>query len=63
MKIIYIMGAGRSGSTILDILLGNGEDILSCGKLRWYVAKQGIPSGGKKIYPSTSAGKQKYPDY
>jgi len=59
MKIIYIMGAGRSGSTILDILLGNGEDILSCGELRWYVANQGIPSGGKKISPKTAIFWQK----
>ncbi len=43
-KVIYIMGVGRSGSTILDILLGNGEDILSGGEINRYVVRQGIPT-------------------
>ena len=42
-KIIYILGLGRSGSTILDILLGNGKDILSCGELNRYPGHQGKP--------------------
>jgi len=44
MKIIYIVSTGRSGSTILDILLGNGEDILSCGELNRYVIREGSPT-------------------
>ena len=32
-KIVYILGSGRSGSTILDMLLGNHEDIESFGEL------------------------------
>ncbi len=44
MKIIYIISAGRSGSTILDILLGNGSDILSCGELNRYVIRDGSPT-------------------
>jgi hypothetical protein len=44
MKIIYIIGCGRSGSTILDILLGNGKDILSCGELNRFLRREGIPS-------------------
>ncbi|MDM8557431.1 sulfotransferase [Candidatus Parabeggiatoa sp. HSG14] len=44
MKIIYIVGAGRSGTTILDILLGNGKDILSCGELNRFVVRNGVPT-------------------
>lgn len=44
MKIIYIIGAGRSGTTILDILLGNGKDILSCGELNRFVVREGVPT-------------------
>ena len=32
-KAIYIMGAGRSGSTIFDLLLGSGATTVSCGEL------------------------------
>ncbi|NJO14236.1 MAG: sulfotransferase [Thioploca sp.] len=42
-KIIYIISLGRSGSTILDIILGNGKDILSCGELNRYAISQGKP--------------------
>jgi hypothetical protein len=34
VKILYIVGAGRSGSTILDITLGNHPEIESVGELR-----------------------------
>ena len=44
MKIIYVISTGRSGSTILDILLGNGKDILSCGELNRYVIRGGSPT-------------------
>lgn len=33
IKIIYIMGCGRSGTTIMDILLGNHAGFLSVGEL------------------------------
>lgn len=33
IKVLYIMGAGRSGSTVLDILLGNHPEIESVGEL------------------------------
>jgi hypothetical protein len=32
-KILYILGSGRSGSTILDMLLGNHENIESFGEI------------------------------
>ena len=36
-KIIYIAGAGRSGSTLLDISLGNMDDCFSLGELICFV--------------------------
>ena len=33
VKVLYILGAGRSGSTILDIVLGNHPDLQSTGEL------------------------------
>ena len=33
-KIIYIAGAGRSGSTMLDAVIGNFDDYFSCGELQ-----------------------------
>ena len=32
-KVYYIAGAGRSGSTMLDAVLGNCDDFFSCGEL------------------------------
>lgn len=42
-KIIYILGAGRSGTTLLEILLGNVSTIFSCGELNRYPKRRGIP--------------------
>ena len=36
-KIIFIAGAGRSGSTLLDITLGNMGDCFSLGELNFFV--------------------------
>lgn len=33
MKIVYIVGAGHSGTTIFDLLVGANEDCFSCGEL------------------------------
>ncbi len=33
IRVVYIMGAGRSGSTLLDALLGNHPDVVSVGEL------------------------------
>lgn len=41
-KVVYVMGAGRSGSTILGITLGNCTDVLFAGELHLWLAKQGI---------------------
>ena len=37
------MGAGRSGTTLLDILLGNGDGFVSCGELNRFPRHQGHP--------------------
>jgi hypothetical protein len=34
-KVLYIAGYGRSGSTVLDIILGNHPDIVSAGELTY----------------------------
>ena len=48
-KIIFIMGAGRSGTTILDIALGNADGVFSCGELNRYPVRKGIPTGFHKM--------------
>ncbi len=42
-KIIYIIGAGRSGTTLLDIILGNEDSFFSSGELNRYLKREGIP--------------------
>lgn len=36
-RVIYIMGMGRSGTTILDVLLGNCEGVVSGGELTYAI--------------------------
>jgi len=43
-KYIYIMGCGRSGTTILDIILGNANKCFSLGELTRYPLYRGEPS-------------------
>lgn len=40
-KVVYVMGTGRSGSTILGITLGNCERIFYAGELNLWIGKQG----------------------
>jgi len=42
-NIIYIIGSGRSGTTLLDILLGNQSGFFSAGELNRYPKRNGIP--------------------
>jgi hypothetical protein len=44
-NIVYVMGAGRSGSTILGILLGNGADLFYAGELDAWIRRQGVANG------------------
>ena len=41
--LIYIIGAGRSGTTLLDIVLGNNENTISLGEINRYYKRNGIP--------------------
>ncbi len=43
-EIIYILGAGRSGTTLLDVVLGNGDNIFSCGEIRKFLELDGRPA-------------------
>lgn len=61
LKTIYIMGAGRSGTTLLDIILGNSKDCISGGEIRWIWRYKGVAPNRvegrvldfwKKIYES-----------
>lgn len=41
-KLIYILGAGRSGTTILDIVLGNCSGALSLGEINRFFKRGGV---------------------
>jgi Sulfotransferase family len=41
--VLYVMGAGRSGSTILGVALGNCENVLFAGELDRWLPKSGVP--------------------
>lgn len=43
-KVIYVMGAGRSGSTVLGVALGNCADIFYAGELDAWLRRSGIPN-------------------
>jgi hypothetical protein len=42
-KVIYVMGAGRSGSTILGVALGNCEGVFFAGELDKWFSRDGTP--------------------
>ncbi len=42
--IVYILGAGRSGTTLLDVVLGNGDGMFSCGEIRKFLELDGRPA-------------------
>ncbi len=45
-KVIYVMGAGRSGSTIVGVALGNCRNIFYAGELDAWLRRSGIPNFG-----------------
>jgi hypothetical protein len=48
-KVVYIMGAARSGSTILGVTLGNCANVFYAGELRGWLETDGVPGvGGDK---------------
>lgn len=42
-NLIYIIGAGRSGTTLLDIILGNTSSSISLGEINRFFKRAGIP--------------------
>lgn len=42
-KVIYVMGSGRSGSTILGVTLGNCEGMFYAGELDTWLERSGTP--------------------
>jgi hypothetical protein len=42
-QVIYVMGAGRSGSTVLGITLGNCEGVFFAGELDNWLVRSGLP--------------------
>jgi Sulfotransferase family len=45
-QVIYVMGAGRSGSTIVGVTLGNCENVFYAGELDAWLARSGEPQLG-----------------
>jgi len=43
-RVIYVMGAGRSGSTVLGTALGNCENVFFAGELNEWLTRAGIPA-------------------
>jgi hypothetical protein len=41
-KVIFVMGAGHSGSTILGVTLGNCEDVIYAGELDNWLVRSGV---------------------
>lgn len=46
--VLYVMGAGRSGSTILGVALGNCESVFFAGELDRWFARAGVPRDGER---------------
>jgi len=47
-RVLYVMGAGRSGSTILGVALGNCEKVFFAGELDRWFARSGVPRDGEQ---------------
>jgi hypothetical protein len=42
-KVVYVMGSGRSGSTILGVALGNCANVFYAGELDNWLVRSGVP--------------------
>lgn len=47
-KVLYVMGAGRSGSTILGVCLGNCDGVFYAGELDKWLPREGRPAGERE---------------
>jgi hypothetical protein len=45
-KVIYVIGAHRSGSTVLGVTLGNCDGVFFAGELHSWLTRGGVPSFG-----------------
>jgi len=43
VKVIYVMGSGHSGSTILGVALGNCQGVFFAGEMNRYLTRSGLP--------------------
>jgi Sulfotransferase family len=48
-KVVYVMGAGRSGSTILGVALGNCDNVFFAGELDRWLPRSGIPRDDPEV--------------
>jgi len=45
-KVVYVLGAHRSGSTILGVTLGNCANVFFAGEVHSWLSRRGVPSSG-----------------
>jgi hypothetical protein len=45
-KVVYVVGAHRSGSTVLGVTLGNCDGVFFAGELHSWLTRRGVPSFG-----------------
>jgi hypothetical protein len=45
-KVLYVLGAHRSGSTVLGVTLGNCANVFFAGELHSWLTRRGVPSFG-----------------
>lgn len=48
-RVVYIVGEGRSGSTVLDLVLGQIDGWFSCGEL-WYLWHNDVCGCGERVF-------------
>lgn len=51
-KLIYVLGAGRSGTTLLEIVLANQPKNVGVGEINRFPVCNGVPHGGSKGEPT-----------
>ena len=50
VSIIYVIGAARSGTTLLDIILGNNKEIFSAGELNRFTEYDGLIRNARDMH-------------
>ena len=62
-KVVYVMGSGRSGSTVLGVTLGNCESVFYAGELDAWLERSGAPIlGGLERTRFWKAVREVFPD-